>query len=80
MRVRVTNESAHAGRLLVDHGDRDDDDQPPRLKEVPAGASLELAITQRGMLEVLDFKAKVVPVPKHAKPEKPSKTKARRAK
>jgi hypothetical protein len=75
MRVKVTNESAQAGRLLVDDGEHDD--RPPRLREIPAGASLELAITQRGHLVAMGFEARVEPVPK--RPAKPRRTNRARA-
>jgi hypothetical protein len=77
MRVKVTNQSPTEGLFLVTYGDGDED-KPARLKRIPAGASLELAITQSGMLQVLDFEARIVPVPKRIrKPETPPETKAR---
>jgi len=73
MRVRVTNQSKKEGLVLVTYGDGDED-KPPRVKKIAAGASLELAITQTGVLQVVDFKAKVVAVPKRIpKPETPGK-------
>jgi hypothetical protein len=44
--------------------------------DIAAGATLELAVSQRGHMTTIGFDALVVPVPKRA--PKPSKTKARR--
>jgi hypothetical protein len=73
MRVRVTNESARGGSLLNDEGD-EDNERPPRLKKLAAGASVELRITQRGHLMVVGFKARVVPLARRIrKLEEPTK-------
>jgi hypothetical protein len=73
MRIRVTNKSARAGSLLIDEGD-EDDERPPRLKKLAAGASIEVRMTQRGHIVVVGFKARVVPLARNGKPEKLSKT------
>ena len=80
MRVRVTNESARGGSLLIDDGD-EDDERPPRLKKLAAGASIEVRIAQRGHLMVIGFKARVIPLARNRKPVVPTKTnRARRGK
>jgi hypothetical protein len=94
MHVRVTNRSPHDGTLLVDDGDHDDDDRPPRLKVIPAGESIELALTVRGTFTAVGFDAHAEAVPRRIRerakyasrmkrpvfnePEKPVKTKARK--
>lgn len=78
-RVRVTNESARDGVVWVDDGDHDDDGRPPRVKPIAAGASMELAICQGGMLLTSGFKVRVrVLAHNPRKPAPPQKTKARR--
>jgi len=73
MRVRVTNLSPTEGLFLVTYGDGDEG-KPPRLKKIAAGADVELAITQTGMLHVMGFEARVVPIPKRIRePENPGK-------
>jgi hypothetical protein len=75
MRIRVTNASQLDGHFLVTYGDGDED-RPPKLRTLAPGAAKELAITQKGYVSVLDFKADIVSVPKRMpKPENPSQTK-----
>jgi hypothetical protein len=78
MRVSLTNESTEIGHFLVEDVDHDDDERPPKVREIAAGASLEVHVSQRGVLHVFGFNARVVPVPKRIRmPEKPPQTKAR---
>jgi len=78
MRVQVTNMSPKSGSVLVYDREDDDDDleeRPPRLISVAAGASIEIAISQRGHLVAMGFEARVEPLPKRRKPKKPLRTK-----
>ena len=79
MRIRVTNKSRHAGTVLVDDGDHEDDDRPMKQKQIGAGASIELVVTQGGRMQAVGFEVLVEPLPHNPrKPENLSKTKARK--
>jgi hypothetical protein len=80
MRVRVTNESDSEGLFWVVDVDHDDEEpRVPRLRKLAAAASIDVHVSQRGVLHVQGFKASIVPIPKRIrKPEKPAGTKARR--
>jgi hypothetical protein len=76
MRIRVTNKSRHAGTVLVDDGDHEDDDRPMKQKQIGAGASIELVVTQGGRMQAVGFEVLVEPLPHN--PKNPRETKARK--
>jgi hypothetical protein len=79
-RIRVTNLSKREGVVWVDDVDHDDEDRARRILKVPAGGSIDVHASQRGIVYVQGFEASLVAVPKRIrKPEKPTPNKRERA-
>lgn len=64
-RWRITNTSKHAGSVLIDHGNEDWPDNPPRQKAIAAGASMELSVGTRGFVQCIGFEPRLDPVAKN---------------
>ena len=73
-RIRVTNPSPREGVVWVDDVDHEDDDRARRILKVPAGGSVDVRWSQRGIVYVQGFEPSFVAVPKRIrKPETPPK-------
>jgi hypothetical protein len=74
MRAKLSNKSPHKGHFVVEDVDHDDDARLRKAREIAAGSSIEVHVSQRGYLYTFGFDAEVVPLPKRIrKPETPPK-------
>jgi len=76
-RIRVTNPSKREGAVWVDDVDHDDEAPARKILKVPAGGSVDVHWSHRGIVYVQGFEPSFVGVSRR-KPENLSKTKARR--
>jgi hypothetical protein len=74
-RIRVTNPSKREGAVWVDDVDHEDDDRTRKIHKVPAGGSVDVRFSGRGIVYVQGFEPSFVGVPRIRKPEKPLQNK-----